>query len=80
MEPELTLRGCKDMHSAKYYRKQAEHAQKLADLSPAGAFHEAMERIVEDYNDVAEDLETGAVEIRHPEMLPQRNRDRNVVD
>jgi hypothetical protein len=28
----------------------------------------------QDYDDIAEDLENGAVEIRHPEMLPQRDR------
>jgi len=68
------------MHSAEYYRKRAEHARKLADMSLEGAVRETLERMVQDYEDVAEDLETGAVEIRHPEMLPQRNRDRSGED
>jgi hypothetical protein len=25
-----------------------------------------------DYSEIAEDLERGAIEIRHPELLPQR--------
>jgi hypothetical protein len=27
-----------------------------------------------DYEEIAEDIDVGAVEIRHPELLPQRNR------
>jgi hypothetical protein len=26
-----------------------------------------------DYEDIAEDIDLGAIEIRHPELLPQRN-------
>ena len=26
-----------------------------------------------DYEEIAEDIDAGAVEIRHPELLPQRN-------
>jgi hypothetical protein len=29
-------------------------------------------RMAEDYEDIAVDLETGAVEIRHPDLMPQR--------
>jgi hypothetical protein len=29
--------------------------------------------VAQDYDDIAEDLENGAVDIKHPEMLPQRN-------
>jgi hypothetical protein len=31
-------------------------------------------RMAQDYTDIAEDLETGAVEIRHPELMPQNPR------
>lgn len=68
------------MHPAKYYREQAERAQKLADMSHDGAVRDALGRVAEDYGDIAEDLETGAVEIRHPEMLPQLKRQRDIVD
>jgi hypothetical protein len=30
--------------------------------------------MAQDYEDLAEDLENGAIEIRHPELLPQHNR------
>lgn len=62
------------MHPANYYRKQAAHAQTLADMSQEGAVHEVLVRLVQDYGDIAEDLETGAIDIRHPELLPQKNR------
>jgi hypothetical protein len=29
--------------------------------------------VAQDYDDIAEDLENGAVDIKHPEMLPQCN-------
>jgi hypothetical protein len=30
--------------------------------------------VAQDYNDIAKDLENSAVDAKHPEMLPQRNR------
>ena len=33
-------------------------------------------RVAQDYDDIAEDLENGAITIRHPELLPQLKRDR----
>jgi hypothetical protein len=31
--------------------------------------------MVQDFEDIGYDLETGAVYVRHPELLPQRSRD-----
>ena len=39
-----------------------------------GAFAVSLESLAEDLREVAEDLEGGAVEIRHPERLPQRKQ------
>jgi len=62
------------MHDPSYYRDQAERALRLAwavtDPAAARALYEA----ARDYDDVAEDLESGAVEIRHPELMPQTRR------
>src|SRR5437762_10205028 len=30
-----------------------------------------LERVAQDYEDIAVDLESGAVEVRHPELMPQ---------
>ena len=37
---------------------------------------ETLLRMAQDFEDVAYDLETGAVDVRHPELLPQRSGDR----
>jgi hypothetical protein len=65
-----------DMHSAKYYREQAEHARKLAGMVHQPDLIESFKRMATDYDDIAEDLETGAIEIRHSERLPQLKRER----
>jgi hypothetical protein len=53
------------MQSAKYYRGQAAQAQRLAVIS-------TNQDVTIDYNDIAEDLERGLIEIKHPELLPQQ--------
>ena len=37
---------------------------------------EMLRRVAEDFEDIACDLETGAVDMRHSELLPQRGPDR----
>jgi hypothetical protein len=36
---------------------------------------ESLLRMAQDFEDIAYDLETGAVDVRHIELLPQRSRD-----
>ena len=62
------------MHDAAYYREQADRARRLARAQPAPETRSTLERVARDFDEIAYDLETGAVEIRHPEMLPQRRR------
>lgn len=31
-----------------------------------------LDRAAQDYDEIAEDLEAGAIEMRHPELMPQR--------
>jgi hypothetical protein len=61
-------------HDAVYYREQAERARRLAMVPTDRETQEALKRIAEDYSDIAEDLESGAIEIRHPELMPQTRR------
>ena len=68
--------GWRDMHDAAYYRAQAERARRLATLPTNRETHEALKRMAQDYSDIAEDLELGAIEIRHPELMPQLRRPR----
>jgi len=60
------------MQNPRHYRSQADVAQRLADRINNQEAALSLERLAEDLREIAEDLENGAVEIRHPERLPQR--------
>jgi hypothetical protein len=64
------------MHDPTYYRAQAAHARLLADGVVSNETAAALTQAAQDFDDIAVDLETGAVEIRHPELMPQNHRDR----
>lgn len=57
-----------------HYRDQADRARRLAREQTHHETKALLERVAQDYDDIAEGLENGAVEVRHPEMLPQRYR------
>ena len=66
------------MQDASYYREQAERARRLARVTTARAIEESLARTAKDYSDIADDLESGAIEIRHPELMPPlRPRERS---
>jgi hypothetical protein len=62
------------MHDPGYYRARAERARRLARSITNGEAEKLLLQMAQEYEDLAEDLERGAVEIRHPELLPQRER------
>ena len=64
------------MHPPSYYREQAEHARRLASLAHQPEMMAMLQRMAEEFEDIAYDLETGAVDVGHPELLPQRSGDR----
>jgi hypothetical protein len=62
------------MKDTAYYRERAAQARRLA-----GALHqrdvcERLRNLAREYDEIAEDLENGAVEIRHPDLMLQRRR------
>jgi hypothetical protein len=57
------------MDRAAYYRDRAEHIRRLADAAWQPELKEALRRLANDYDEVAEDIETGAPTIRHSELL-----------
>jgi hypothetical protein len=59
------------MNDSAYYRDQADRARRLASRA-LGEIGDTLSRVAWDFDDIAEDLETGAVEIRHPERMPQK--------
>jgi hypothetical protein len=59
------------MQSAKYYRENAAKARRLlAGITP-GKTSEMLEKLARDYDDIAVDLERGAIDIKHPSLMPQ---------
>ena len=60
------------MQKPSYYREHAERARRLARSQTTRDVETMLDRMARDYDDLAEDLENGAVEIRHPELMLQR--------
>jgi hypothetical protein len=56
------------MHDPSYYRDQAERARRLAMEPTDRETKDRLREMSQDYLDIAEDLESGAVEIRHPQL------------
>jgi hypothetical protein len=61
------------MQDAAYYRRRAERVRQLARNTSESVYDELMQ-LAQDFEDIADDLLHGAVEIRHPELLPQKSR------
>ena len=59
------------MDSASDYRKQADHARQLAEATWQHNLGEMLHRLARDFDEIAEDIEAGATEVRHPELLRQ---------
>jgi hypothetical protein len=62
------------MHDPSYYRSQAERARRLALVPTDRGTQNTLLQMAQDYLDLVEDLESGAIEIRHPELMPQNRR------
>jgi hypothetical protein len=65
------LRGFYPMKDVSYYREQAARARRLAKQITRDEVAQTLVDLAVGYEDIAEDLERGLVEIRHPELLPQ---------
>jgi hypothetical protein len=59
------------MDRASDYRKQADHARQLAEATWQDNLEEMLHRLARDFDEIAEDIEAGATELRHPELLRQ---------
>jgi hypothetical protein len=63
------------MEPASYYRQQAGKARRLADGIDRPDVAVLLRQFAQEYDEIAEDLETGGIEIRHKERLPQYRRE-----
>jgi hypothetical protein len=59
------------MDRAAHYRNKAERARRLADLSWQPDLQDTLRSLAKDYDEIAEDMESGAPEIRHAELLDE---------
>ena len=57
------------MASAAYYRTKANNARRLADAAWQPELKDRLNGLADDYDEIAEDIETGSTDIRHPELL-----------
>src|SRR5438552_2648770 len=67
-------RGC-GRRDISYYRRQAKRAKRLSDGTTDQEMQEALASAAQDFADIADDLERGAVEVRHPELVTQSQHD-----
>jgi hypothetical protein len=54
------------MHSAEHYRRQAERARQIAEITHQPDIQAMLRTAAQDYDDIAEDIDSRAIEIRHP--------------
>jgi hypothetical protein len=62
------------MQDANYYREHAERARRLARSVTKGDVEQQLLQMAEEYDRLVVDLEKGAIEIRKPEQMPQRQQ------
>ena len=54
-----------------YCRERANHLRRLAEMTWQGDLEVLLHRLAEEYEETAEDLEAGASDVRHPELLSE---------
>jgi hypothetical protein len=54
------------MDGASDYRERAEHLRRLAEMTWQRDLEGVVRSLAQDYEEIAEDLEAGATEVRHP--------------
>jgi hypothetical protein len=59
------------MRDASYYRSQAARVRRLSMVPSDRETQDILQQMARDYAELAEDLESGAIEVRHPELMPQ---------
>jgi hypothetical protein len=60
------------MNAAVYCRVRARQVTQLAETTLDDALRGSLCAMARDYDELAEDLESGAEPVRHPELLPNQ--------
>jgi len=64
------------MRELGYYREEAARARRLASSINHPEARKALLTMAKDYEEIAIDLERGAIEVRHADLMPQRREGR----
>ena len=64
------------MPDVSYYRERADHLRRLAEMTWQRDLEVSLRRLAQEYDETAEDLEAGATEIRHADLLRKDRRPR----
>jgi hypothetical protein len=64
------------MADVSYYRDRANQLRRLAEMTWQDDLEVSLRRLAQEYDETAEDLEAGASEIRHAELLRKDQRGR----
>jgi hypothetical protein len=62
------------MQTAFYYREQAKRARRLSRQVTDAADATALRTVANDLDDIATDLERGAIDIKRPDLMPQQQQ------
>jgi hypothetical protein len=66
----INASGCfESMDRAPHYRHEADHARRLAEVTWQPDLEEMLRHLAQDFDEIADDIESGATEMRHPELL-----------
>jgi hypothetical protein len=68
----VALGGLKDLKDGAYFRRLAERTRQRALMILQLNVRKTLSDLALDYDELADDLDGGDVEIRHPELLPQK--------
>jgi hypothetical protein len=61
------------MQEPRYYRDEAARARRLSGTINHPEARAMLLKLAKDYEEIAADLERGAVKVEHPELMPQQD-------
>jgi hypothetical protein len=66
------LTGLKSFKDAAYFRRRADQTRALSRQMLQPSIRKTLLDLARDYDELADDLANCAIELRHPELMPQR--------
>jgi hypothetical protein len=70
----VVLTGLKNMEDAAYFRRRADQTRGLSRRMLQPGIRKTLLDLARDYDELADDLANYAIDVRHPELMPRRER------